>query len=208
MSDDPFQPRKQPKQARSRFLVDTIVAAAGRVLPRRDLEELTTHDLAEAAGVSIGSLYQYFPSKEAIVGLLIERRARADAERMQEVLEEARGRPLRELIERMTRDMIDLHRTGRPLYHAILPLVSRVRRHRFVRQRVAEAREQVKRELERRAGELRKSELDIPVFVAGHAIEACMHAALDERPELFDDPAFERELVDLICRYFLRDREP
>ncbi len=207
MADDPYFPRKTPKQARSRFLVDAIVSAAGRILPARPLEELTTHDVADAAGVSVGSVYQYFPSKEAIVGTLIEHRAKSDAEKMRALLEDARGRPLREIVQRMTEETVALHRVARPLYRAMLPLVARVRRHRLVRQHVAMVREQVRRELELRRDEVRKADLDIPVFLAGHAIEACVHAALDERPELLDDPAFARELADMVARYLLRDSD-
>jgi AcrR family transcriptional regulator len=205
MPDDPYSPRKAPKQARSRFLVDAIVSAAARILPARPLEELTTHEVADAAGVSIGSLYQYFPSKEAIVGALIERRAKSDVEHVRRVLEEGRDRPPRELIERTTAETVGLIRSARPLYRAMLPLVLRVRRHRFVRRHVAQIREQVRLELERRGEHVRKPDLDIPVFIAGHAIESCIHAALDERPELLDDPAFARELADMVARYLLRD---
>lgn len=206
MADSDFQPRKQPKQARSRFLFDTIVTAAGRVLPRLGLERLTTSDVAEAAGVSVGSLYQYFPTKESIVGVLIERRAREDAERVRHMLEGMRELPVREMIAKMVGEMVALHREARPLYRAMLPLVARVRRHRYVREVIAGMRREIAAELARRGGELRKSDLDVPVFVGGHAFEACLHAALDERPELLDDPAFAAELSDLLARYFVRDQ--
>lgn len=203
--EDPFYPRKEPKQARSRFLVDAIVGAAGRVLPRLGLDELTTHQLAEAAGVSVGSLYQYFPSKEAIVGALIERRIEADVARFERVLEEARGLPAREVIERTVSDMVDLYRGAGPLYRAMLPLVARVRRHRYVRRFVEAAREQVRAELARRPDEVRKDDLALAVFVSGTALESILHAVVDERPELLEDPAFTRELVDLTVRYLTKD---
>lgn len=204
-SDDPFSPRKEPKQARSRVLVDAIVGAAGRVLPRLGFDELTTHQLAEVAGVSVGSLYQYFPTKEAIVATLIERRAEADVARVSALLDELRGLPLREIIARTVDDMIELHRSARPLYRVMLPLVARVRRHRYVREVIGKARERVRDELAARRDEVRKEDLDLAVFIAGHALESCMHAALDERPELLDDPAFARELTDLAVRYLTKD---
>ena len=66
-------PRKRPRQARSKATVDTILAATARVLVKQGFDGLTTNAVAEAAGVSIGSLYQYFPNKEALVAALIER---------------------------------------------------------------------------------------------------------------------------------------
>jgi len=59
--------RKQPKQERSRQLVAAILTAAGRVLARDGARRFTAARVAEEAGVSVGSLYQYFPNKEAIL---------------------------------------------------------------------------------------------------------------------------------------------
>src|SRR6185503_19872086 len=66
-------PRKRPRQARSKATVDSILGATARVLVRHGFDGLTTNAVAELAGVSIGSLYQYFPNKEALVGALLER---------------------------------------------------------------------------------------------------------------------------------------
>ncbi|MDR3617449.1 MAG: TetR family transcriptional regulator [Candidatus Obscuribacterales bacterium] len=59
--------RKEPKQTRSRQLVSDILIAAGRVLAREGAHRFTAARVAEEAGVSVGSLYQYFPNKEAIL---------------------------------------------------------------------------------------------------------------------------------------------
>lgn len=63
----PTAPRKAPVQARSTQLVKDILAAAIRVLEREGASRFTTIRVAEAAGVSVGSLYQYFPNKQAIL---------------------------------------------------------------------------------------------------------------------------------------------
>src|ERR1700734_177650 len=60
-------PRKQPSQQRSTELVAAILAAAIRVLEREGAARFTTIRVAEVAGVSVGSLYQYFPNKQAIL---------------------------------------------------------------------------------------------------------------------------------------------
>ena len=62
-----ISPRKQPQQTRSEQLVADILEAAIRVLVREGAYRFTTARVAEAAGVSVGSLYQYFPNKEAIL---------------------------------------------------------------------------------------------------------------------------------------------
>lgn len=60
-------PRKKPAQKRSKETVRAIVTAAARILEREGYEKTNVNSVAELAGVSIGSLYQYFPSKEALV---------------------------------------------------------------------------------------------------------------------------------------------
>ncbi|MBZ0115833.1 MAG: TetR/AcrR family transcriptional regulator [Sandaracinaceae bacterium] len=203
-ADDRFFARKTPRQARSRALVDAVIAAASRILPERGPEDLTTHHIAERAGVSIGSLYQYFPTKESIVGALIDRKLESDVAQARRWIDELEG-PVATWIERMTERVVAMHRDAGPLYRSILPVVARMRRHRKVRGAVAEVREALRARVAERGDELRKDDLEIPIFLAGHAIEACVHAAVDERPELLDDPRFTRELTDLVQRYLLRD---
>lgn len=65
--------RKLPKQARSAAMVEAILEAAARILEEGGLADLNTNRIAERAGVSVGSLYQYFPAKDAIVAELIRR---------------------------------------------------------------------------------------------------------------------------------------
>ena len=66
-----LNPRRQPRQARSRQMQADILAAAADILRRRGLPALNTNAVAERAGVSVGSLYQYFPGKDAILAALV-----------------------------------------------------------------------------------------------------------------------------------------
>ncbi len=65
--------RKEPKQSRARVTVEAILEATAHILSEGGYDALTTNHVARKAGVSIGSLYQYFPSKEALVGELMDR---------------------------------------------------------------------------------------------------------------------------------------
>jgi AcrR family transcriptional regulator len=65
--------RKQPLQARSQATIEAIVEAAAQLISARGLDGFNTNAVAERAGVSIGSLYQYFPNKDAIMAALIRR---------------------------------------------------------------------------------------------------------------------------------------
>lgn len=92
------QPRKKPAQARSRATVEAILEAATRILRDQGLAGLTTNRVAERAGVSVGSLYQYFPSREAILAELVRRLRLSMSARLAEASAAMRGRPLDEAI--------------------------------------------------------------------------------------------------------------
>jgi len=71
--DQRARPRKQPRQTRARHTVETIIEASARILEEQGHGGFTTNAVAELAGVSIGTLYQYFPDKNALLGALIAR---------------------------------------------------------------------------------------------------------------------------------------
>ena len=71
------KPRKRAAQARSRVTVAAIVEATARILAERGLDAVTTNAVAERAGVSVGSLYQYYPNRDAILADLL--RAKLEA---------------------------------------------------------------------------------------------------------------------------------
>ncbi|MDR0355711.1 MAG: TetR family transcriptional regulator [Deltaproteobacteria bacterium] len=89
--------RKQPQQARSTDLVAAILTAAVQVLEQEGATRFTTARVAEKAGVSIGSLYQYFPNKAAILFQLQSDEWRRTVEMMQRMLEDVRRPPLERL---------------------------------------------------------------------------------------------------------------
>lgn len=70
-SDNSLKPRKAPRQKRSQNTMDVILQATGELICARGLDGFGTNQIADRAGVSIGSLYQYFPDKEAILACMI-----------------------------------------------------------------------------------------------------------------------------------------
>jgi AcrR family transcriptional regulator len=83
--------RRAPRQERSRSTVDAIFEAASRIVNEAGLEGATTAKIAHVAGVSIGSLYQYFPRKEALFGALTERAMATDLRRVREAVDRSRA---------------------------------------------------------------------------------------------------------------------
>jgi AcrR family transcriptional regulator len=92
-----ISPRKRPRQARSTRLVADILEASVRVLVRYGAHRFTTGRVAEAAGISVGSLYQYFPNKEAILFRLQAEEWRQTMDGLQRILSDASVPPLERL---------------------------------------------------------------------------------------------------------------
>jgi AcrR family transcriptional regulator len=114
-----LRPRKAPVQSRSQATVQAILEAAARVLSRQSLPGFNTNRVAEVAGVSIGTLYQYFPNKEALIGALIERGQAALADAVQQAVDDSAGKSLRASIAALVRVAIE-HQFGQPLLAAAL----------------------------------------------------------------------------------------
>lgn len=104
MSFPALHPRKQPRQTRSTATVETILEAATRVLSDQSLAGFNTNRIAEVAGVSVGSVYQYFPNKAALVVALIERAQNALAKAIEMSVQNAQGKTLTAVLT----DLIDI----------------------------------------------------------------------------------------------------
>lgn len=96
----PPRPRKRPLQARSRATIEAVLSAAAHIISRGGMSAFNTNVVAERAGISIGSLYQYFPNKDAILVALIERRIHAFAETMESVVGDMKGSSFAEDLRR------------------------------------------------------------------------------------------------------------
>jgi AcrR family transcriptional regulator len=92
-----ISPRKQPKQARSTGLIAIILEAAAQVLAKEGAQRFTTARVAEKAGVSVGSLYQYFPNKAAILFRLQSDEWRQTTGLLRDILEDVQRSPLERL---------------------------------------------------------------------------------------------------------------
>jgi len=107
----PTIPRKSATQKRSRAMVETLLGATARVLTREGLRRFTTVRVAEEAGVSVGSLYQYFPNKRAYVAALAERYMDDMIARIATVLDE-----IAEGVVAVRLDVEDVQDHGQPTF--------------------------------------------------------------------------------------------
>jgi len=121
ISDRRLQPRRRPVQRRSIETVEAILQGAAQVFERHGYAAGTTNRIAERAGVSIGTLYQYFPDKDAILLALTERHLQEGTSALQPLLSELieRPPPVGEALRRLLEALLELHR-HHPGLHRVL----------------------------------------------------------------------------------------
>ena len=174
-------PRKTASQERSRLTVDALLEATARILVREGFDKASTNRIAEVAGVSVGSLYQYFPSKEALVAALIDRHNRQVMRAVQGELAEALNLSMEEAVRRLVSIAVKAHRIDPKLHRALteqIPRVGRLENVEFFNRQYYVLFENY---LKSRRGELGVTDLGLAAFVCVTSIEALTHTAVLHR---------------------------
>ncbi len=195
------KPRKRPRQERSKATVDTILAATARVLVKKGFDGLTTNSVAEQAGVSIGSLYQYFPSKEALVAALIEQHIDQMNAAILHELTRVAQLPMAQAVRAVIELTIRAHSIEPELHRVLTEQVPRVGRLARLAEADSICRRMVSGILAARKDELAISDPDTAAFVLVASIEAITHRAALFSPERLRDPRLIDEAVALVTRY-------
>ena len=189
-------PRKRPTQERAQATVDAIVLAAAHLLKTEGSERLTTNRIAEVAGVSIGSLYQYFPNKHAVVAELRARHTEWFEKTLRSEAARRSSASLREGVRPAIERLIAMHRIDPVLHRALAPgdraLSAEGER---------EYRAVLRDFLVAKAPQLRPLDPETVSYIAVRALEAVIHATALEAPERLEDPEFTREVTELLVRY-------
>ena len=102
-----FEPRKTPIQARSTVTVEAISEATIQVLLRHGADRLTTTRVAQRAGVSVGTLYQYYPNKQSLLFAVLENHLTKVMATVEAACESACHKPLAEMIREMVEAFVD-----------------------------------------------------------------------------------------------------
>jgi AcrR family transcriptional regulator len=193
-------PRKNAMQTRSKATVEAILEATARILVKEGYDHASTNKIAEAAGVSIGSLYQYFPSKEALVAALIARHMDEMTAVVAEAAVRLRDVPLVEATREIVHMMIAAHAVDPKLHRVLVEQVPRVGRLEKIEDVQTRSYAIARAYLEAHKHELRRKDLDLASFVVVHVVEALTHFAVLMRPDLLGESLIE-ETTDLLVRY-------
>jgi AcrR family transcriptional regulator len=197
--------RNLPSQERSRQTVEAILESTARILTERGFDGASTNLIAQKAGVSIGSLYQYFPNKEAVVGALIGQIYREDLSAIEVAFQRSGHRRFEILILAVIRTLLRRFSERKRLRQIIYQEVPRTGQVQTVISVKTVLIEFLSQYLAARPDFSGGPNLPLKLFVIVNSIEATLYAAVFEAKTRTSEKALLNELKELIIRY-LRTR--
>lgn len=168
MRDGSDSSRRIPRQHRSRQTVEAVLAAVPLVVKRHGASSVTTNRIAEVAGVSIGSLYQYFPDKKSVFCALQERHIDDVRETLKRNAAGHESSDFSEFVVDLVEDLIDLHSVDTEVHQLVTASVSEEPEHfRFA----------LRSTLEQSLARCGSKSTNRILFVLPHLIEGVVHGA-------------------------------
>lgn len=200
----PFAPRKVPKQERALFTVESILTAARSIIQQKGYEAASTNHIADVAGVSIGSLYQYFPSKEAIVAALVEDAVLKAGARTRKFLTERMDVPLAVGVREIVQHLLETRREYGLVFRRLAREVPRFRNvsgqlttekylYNTVHAFYVQHREEIK-----------VPDLEMAMFVVEHLVVGGIDAYLDNDAPKLDDEELVLQISDAVIKYLTK----
>jgi len=202
-----FEPRKMPSQDRSRATVAAIYQAAAQVFSAIGYAAATTDRIAERAGVSIGTLYQYFPSKEAIVYGLWEQHVREIQTAAQQIAQDIRqrgciDRGIAPVLLRLIWEHNQYDRAQHRLFIGQIGLPDDIiRKHRELGHEIEAIMEGIFNDSKK----VRIKNRTIGAHIIWETVRAVIHDYILSEEEGIEPEAFIDELADMLNRYVFSD---
>ncbi|WP_406300081.1 TetR/AcrR family transcriptional regulator [Embleya sp. NBC_00888] len=203
-ADRRLSPRRKPRQVRAELTRERVLTAAAHVFAEHGYAAGTTNRIAEHARISIGSLYQYFPNKDAILAELLVRHIDRGTWPQADQIDLSAG-SLETMVRALVRDAIDNHRDDPQLLRIMIEeasfsqdLLDTIERHG--RSRVAQISEILARH-----PDVRVRDLGTAAELIAFTVETNTHRLMAD-PQTIPIESFESELVDMITRYLRGDQ--
>ena len=207
MPHNAFETRKEPTQARSKVTFDAILEAAAQLLEEGGYAGTTTNAIAERAGVSIGSVYEYFPSKDAIFTSLKKRLdQRTFTTVFQQLTDVDSSSPatfLRAVLEARIHAALEQPKLEALLHDEIPASV-------FTEQNDAlfdQFDQAMGAFAAAHAGAIRIENLDASMNLGVHVVELTVRHFAANQPDALRDPAVVESFVEMMLRWILKDSE-
>ena len=199
----PIKPRKQPRQERSKITVDAILTATARILTEEGYEKASTNRIAEVAGVSIGSLYQYFPNKESLVAELLKKHSNDMVEIMESKLNSLTDVPLEIAVPELVKAAIAAHAINPKLHRVLNEEIPRIGHIKEVSKTGEQITKMLRVYLETWRDQIHPQNLNLTAFILERTVESLSHAAVIEYPENLLNGELEQEVSKLLLLYLV-----
>ena len=183
------------------MMVEMLMRAATRVLIRDGYEALNTNRVAEEAGASVGSLYQYFSSKQQLIAALLTRHIDNTMHDVRQAIPELSLLSVPEAVRRFIELMVASHRVEPELHRVFVEQLPRIGGFEQVEASVSEGLVLTEAFLKAHAHEIVPQDHKLTAFILVQTVEALTHSAVLMRPELLRTDAFVNELTALVVGY-------
>ncbi len=198
------KPRKLPQQDRSRVTVEAILEATAHILTVDGYDKANTNRIAERAGISIGSLYQYFPNKESLLTALMEQHSREMAELVETKLNCLFDSPLEVVVPELVKAVIAAHAINPRLHQVLSEEIPRSGRSMPMQQAEERVAAMLRAYLDRWRDVIQPQNLDLTIFILSRTVESLCHGATIEYPNFVNDDRLEREISHLLLSYLMK----
>ena len=197
-----LSPRKAPRQSRSLATVTAILDATAHILVERGFAAATTNAVAERAGVSVGSLYQYFPNKDALVSALHARHGEQMMAVIQHALTKAMDATLDDALNGLIEAAVEAHRVDADLHCVLeLQLGRSVDMTALHDEYVDVMEERAITLLARHRDEITVPDLKLAAFMLMNAAHGLIHTVVLQRPKGVSLKVATREIVRMMQSY-------
>lgn len=200
-----LHPRKQPRQNRAQATVEAILRATAHILVEEGYESLTTNKTAQRAGVSIGSLYQYFPNKEALVAALIDEHSAQCMQLLGQTVAELGVASPERAVRVFVKALLSTHAVEPELHRVLSEQLPRIDGFNKIRELSNQAAILVRTYLEEHKDRLRVKNLDMAANIVVYAVEAATHGAILDGSLHDHVDELANEISDMVVRYLLKD---
>jgi AcrR family transcriptional regulator len=194
------EPRVVPQRTPGKRIVDAILQSAVDVLARDGFPRLTTNRIAQFAGVSIGSVYQYFPDKHAIIAAIGRELEKKALRLFRSAVADSAERSIAAICKKIVSELADESFGKQAVRREVLTRVPRAWLEQASQPVDAAVTSELAKLLASRA-DVRAGDRELMAFVVTHAVEAVLEAAVLRRPELLRDAAFLNEVTALSVNY-------
>ena len=197
-----ISPRKKPVQERAKETVETIITATAHILDKEGFEKVSTNKIAEKAGISVGSLYQYFPTKDAIFAFMMDRYVQSQTDIINKILaENDQSQDLKETIRMIVVAVTESKRKQSKFNRMFAQKLLSFSNYEALNRQDDHLIALFKEYLKPFGKEVRNDNMDLMLYFVIQSVKCLPISLLFQSRFDFKDPRVDDELVELVYRY-------